>query len=353
MNPSFRLPDLIATLLLVCSFGTATALGQEVTFPIPIQVDSENREPLVSDSPDSEQDDARFEEALADRAKHEQVIASLENSVSQYAYSAELTEAYLNLAGTLEVLEQYEDAAKVYDQALQTIRISNGLNSLEQIPVLEQLQENYLIQQNWDAVDSNAHLIYHIARRNYALGDSRRFQALDKLGQWKLKAANEELISDFRVYARDTLTLYSSEISLLENTGDYADKGIHLATLHLGEARANLSMAKQVMDRPLSDYRTTAQQTITTQRCRLVRLGDGKVTQICETVEVPNIDYYLDPSIMKNQDINQNLLGIRKSISKAFEELQKDGNVEQRNALLAEMQELTKTYNAFVTDNSL
>jgi tetratricopeptide (TPR) repeat protein len=291
-------------------------------------------------------------EAQADRARYEQVISDLELT-SVGSYNPSLTEAYLNLAGTLERLDLYEEAAAVYDQALQSIRINNGLNSMEQLPVLEELQENSIAIQDWEKVDRFSNLAFHITRRNFSLGDERRVKALDDLGQWKLRAVRDELTDKHLQFVQDTIVMYSSERELLEAIPDYEQKSIHLAVLHLGEARAKLAIAQDVLDRPLGDFGTSGQQTYTTQVCRMVILPNGKIIQECEAVEMPNMDYYLDPSMRKSQEISRNLLDIRRSIGNAYKELQKHEDLNERNPLLEEVQVLTNAYNSFITENAL
>lgn len=298
-------------------------------------------------------DPAVLERAQQDRVRYARIITELENSTSQNIYNPELTEAYLNLAGTLETLSLFEEASVLYNQALQTTRIGSGLDSLEQIPILERLLANSQTQQEWDNVDTDVHLIFHIARRNFPVGDPRRLSALEKLGKWKLKAATEALVDGYARDARDALGLYDTELELVEAMDDYEGKSLHMAALHLGEARAMLVLAAQTYARPLTDYQTSGRETITTQTCRNVRMADGRIIQVCETIEVPNIDYYLDPSLRKNQEIGQYLEDIRENITLAYDALQDDGDVETRIALLAEMQELTESYNTFVTKNSL
>jgi len=288
-----------------------------------------------------------------DRIRYAQAITELENSTNQNIYNPELTEAYLNLAGTLEKLSLFDEATEVYNQALQTTRIGNGLNSLEQIPILERMLENNQTMQQWDAADSNAHLIFHIARRNFPAGDPRRISALDKLGKWKLKSAEQELLDGYNNDAWEALGLYDNELELLEDKGDHEVQGVQMAALHLGKARAALALASQTFARPISDYQTPGQQTITTQRCVPVTLADGRVIRVCETVEVPNLEYYLDPSLRKNQEISQHLEDIREGIVLAYYALQEDGDTEARIALLEEVQVLTNSYNTFVSDNSL
>jgi hypothetical protein len=87
--------------------------------------------------------------------------------------------------------------------------------------------------------------------------------------------------------------------------------------------------------------------------CRMVILPNGKIIQECEAVEMPNMDYYLDPSMRKSQEISRNLLDIRRSIGNAYNELQKHEDLNERNALLEEVQVLTNAYNSFITKNAL
>ncbi len=328
--------------------AAAVALVEKVLGPIEQYAKANpESEPL----PDIDYEAIRLQ-AQADRTRYEQVITGLElDSVD--SYNPILTEAYLNLAWTLEVLGIYEEAGAVYDKALQSIRINNGLNSIEQIPILEELQENSIAMQDWEKVDRFSNLAFHVTRRNYPIGDERRVRALDDLGQWKLRAVRDELTDRYQLFVRDTITMYSSERELLEAMPEYDNKGIHLAILHLGEAKARLAIAQQILDRPLRDFGTSGQQSYTTQVCRTVVLPNGKVIQECQTVEMPNIDYYLNPSVRKNQEISSNLLDIRRSIGDAYEQLQKEGDLAQRSALLVEMQDLTNAYNTFITENSL
>jgi len=328
--------------------AAAAALVEKVLGPIE-QYAKANPEPEPLPEIDFE---AIRLQAQVDRTRYEQVISDLElDSVG--SYNPILTEAYLNLAGTLGVLGMLEEAGTVYDKALQSIRINNGLNSMEQIPILEELQENSIAMQDWEKVDRFSNLAFHITRRNFPIGDEHRVRALDELGQWKLRAVRDELTDRYQQFVRDTITMYSSERELLEAMPDYDNKGIHLAVLHLGEAKAKLAIAQQILDRPLGDFGTSGQQSYTTQVCRMVLLPNGSVRQECETVEIPNIDYYLNPSARKNQEISSNLQDIRRSIGDAYEQLQKEGDLAQRNALLAEMQNLTNAYNTFVTENAL
>jgi len=72
---------------------------------------------------------------------------------------------------------------------------------------------------------------------------------------------------------------------------------------------------------------------------------------------MPNLDFYIDPSNRKYQDVSRNLVDTRKAITQAYEELnhqgEHEGEMEEKAALLAEMQLLTDNYNSFVSRNGL
>jgi tetratricopeptide (TPR) repeat protein len=315
------------------------------------QFDNESAENPEQIAVESEAiDDKTYERALIDRDSYERIINEIKSNSGQDAYSNELSEAYLNLAATHFSLGDFDKAAETYDQALQIIRISTGLNSLQQLPVLQVLLETGEARSDWQGVDTNAHLIFHINRRNFPAGDSRRVEALIQLGTWKLKAASEDLLRGFRDMTKEAADLYSNEIRQLELLDDYEGKNLNLASLYLGVARSNIALARNISEKPLRYYSTGQPRTITTQRCRIVRLTNGTVTQICETVQVPNMQY-TNPSIRKNQEISITLATIRRAITNSIEVLKEEKSGELRDQLFFEMQETTEAYNAFVTKN--
>ena len=338
---------LSACLLLLGSASPLHSFSQVSQFD---NESAENPELITVESESEAIDEEVYEQALIDRDSYEQIINEIENNSGQNAYSNELSEAYLNLAATNFSLGDFDKAAETYNRALQIIRISTGLNSLQQLPVLQVLLKTSEARSDWQAVDTNAHLIFHINRRNFPVGDSRRVEALIQLGTWKLKAASEDLLGGFRDKTKEAADLYSNEIRQLESLDDYEGKNLNLTSLYLGEARSNLALARNILEKPLSDYSNGQPRTITTQRCRLVRLTNGTVTQICETVQVPNMQY-MNPSIRKNQEISITLATIRRAITNSMEVLKEEKPGELRDQLLIEMRETTEAYNVFVTKN--
>ncbi|MDG1851968.1 MAG: tetratricopeptide repeat protein, partial [Gammaproteobacteria bacterium] len=312
---------------------------------------SSESETVVPLSPEQQE---KILQAMANREQYTQLINQLELEAGADAYRPALSQAYMDLGLTLQTLEQHDEAAEAFDKALQSVRISDGLNSPLQLPMLQELYNSNLANADWEGADVYAHLMYYVARKSFAAGDERRLAALQQMGNWKLKAESENLLSEYSNALGSAIETYEQEIELLQSM-PLEGNNLSLATLYLGEARLKMILAQQIYDRPLTEYQTPGRErSTTTTRCFFVRLANGSVTQMCETIEVPQLDFYTVPNDMKLREISGNLKDIREALVKAFTLLQIEmEQVEKRDELLAEMNQITESYNTFVTEHSM
>ena len=312
---------------------------------------SSESETMVPLSPEQQE---KILQAMANREQYTQLINQLELEAGADAYRPALSQAYMDLGLTLQTLEQHDEAAEAFDRALQSVRISDGLNSPLQLPMLQELYNSNLANADWEGADVYAHLMYYVARKSFAAGDERRLAALQQMGTWKLKAESENLLSEYSNALGSAIETYEQEIELLQSM-PLEGNNLTMATLYLGEARLKMILAQQIYDRPLTEYQTPGRErSTTTTRCFFVRLANGSVTQMCETIEVPQLDFYTVPNDMKLREISGNLKDIREALVKAFTLLQIEmEQVEKRDELLAEMNQITESYNTFVTEHSM
>ena len=308
-------------------------------------------EAVVPLSPEQQE---KIQQALSNREQYTQLINQLELEAGADAYRPELSQAYMDLGLTLQDLEQHDEATEAFDKALQSVRISDGLNSALQLPMLQELYNSNLARADWEGADLYAHLMFYVARKSFAAGDERRLAALEQMGNWKLKAENENLLSEYSNALGSAIETYQHEIELLQSM-PLEGNNLTMATLYLGEARLKMILAQQIYDRPLTEYQTPGRErSTTTTRCFFVRLANGSVTQMCETIEVPQLDFYTVPNDMKLREISGNLKDIREALVKAFTLLQIEmEQAEKRDELLAEMNRITESYNSFVTEHSM
>jgi tetratricopeptide (TPR) repeat protein len=290
-------------------------------------------------------------DALASKATYEQRISELENRSAPY--DSQLSEAYLSLGATLQTLEQHEQALEALGKAMQALRISNGLYDTQQIPVLQQQMASHTALQQWEELDAAYHLVNYIAQKQFKVGDRQRFDALVQLGRWKMKAAVERLLTGNTDEAAVAAELYRKEISRLAAAGASADSKLQLATLYFDLAAAEFQQVQTINQLPLAAWESSSRSTTTQMQCVPVRLPDGRVSQVCTAVEVPNVSDYLISSQRKGQELGMHLEAMRTAVMDGYYALQDTGIAgEQRNQLLPEMQRLTSEYNEFINDNT-
>jgi hypothetical protein len=304
---------------------------------------------VAADTPPASSDPEQQRALLQQRSQLEQRIEELQQGNGAGQQSS-LQEARLALGRLLQELQQHEAASRVFDATWQALRADNGLQDPAQLPILRRLFASQRAAQQWSAADDTAHLIQHIASRSYAPGSPERMEAVLLLGRWKLLAARDDLLPNAFATAFQASELYRNELKALQALETGNSSHLQLATLYLEKASAEYLLASEVDAQPLQEYFLGGQRTTTMLQCQSIRFPDGSTQRICMPTEVPNLDYYVDPSNRKHQDIARFLGEMRADITAAFNELvAEEAAPEQRQLLLDDMQGLTQLYNDFAT----
>jgi len=108
---------------------------------------------------------------LAARQSLQERIDILETESGPYA--ANLIEVHFDLGRMYQAENLHQEAAASFANALQLVRISEGLYSERQIAVLEQLISVNLAAENWADVDDNHHLLFQIKKQLYRPANSQ------------------------------------------------------------------------------------------------------------------------------------------------------------------------------------
>ena len=284
---------------------------------------------------------------LADQQRLESLIIELE--VLDGAYADELGEAYLSLGNNLLGQQQYAKAIAVFDKALQLVRIRNGLNDASQLKVLEDMIDASLDLEDWQTTDDYVHLYWHIAKYNFGKGRPERILALEQLAVWQEHAAKENLVTGMLGDLRDSSLLYEAEIEGLASMQEQPGTRDQLATLQLGYASLQYQLASLTILRPLDDYQDGTPRTVKQQQCQYILLPDGRVSRICTTVDVPNIDFYTGQSERRDREVMAHLGNMKQAVQEAYELLQQDERLsEDEVQMLTRVQEMTRQYNGFI-----
>lgn len=333
MHPPRRMQPALRIALLCLACQTGFAQEPDETAPVPL-------------------DAAARAVALEQLATLERTIVDLE--AQHGIYGEELSESYLELGRMQRALGEQEAAADAFNKALQALRVSSGLNDVRQLPVLQELRATEEELGDWDEVHAMHYLAFNIAMRND--DEDLRVRSLRDLGQWLRRAASEKLVSDYSANAGNLITLYEREIDRLEGKEPYAGRNLHLASLYLDLASAELSEAKRKYELPITAFQTPGlgeQRSTVEQTCFTTIDRNGRPVTVCnQPMVVPNMNYYLAPNAQKAQEIRSHLLDVESTVIKAFNVLQDDNDPSaQQTELLDEMHRLTAEFNAFVQEN--
>lgn len=126
-------------------------------------------------------------------AQYEETLGALQSAHGPF--DQRLLEPLDDLIGVHIENERFDDAASLLDQQLQIQRITHGLYSPEQIPVIETMLELQSRQGRWGRLDDTLQYLSWLYERDDSLPAEARLAGLKKIGAWHLQA----LESDERV----------------------------------------------------------------------------------------------------------------------------------------------------------
>lgn len=234
---------------------------------------------------------ARLERLTADREALEAAAQRLQGELG--IYSPQLSEVYSDLGAVYSELEEHEEAAARYNEALQIARINSGLNSAEQLPLIESMVDSFSELNDWQRVDDLRHLALHISSRVYPIEDDRFLAAAEDYGQWKLRLVQENLLGQStraRLGTAEELSeFYEELLGDLEVRGDEVPE--QRLSLLYSKTQADLAVARAVAATPYRAFQGTANPYITQTRCERVVNSQGQVVRQCYQVRVENPRY--------------------------------------------------------------
>ena len=264
---------------------------QPNTLGIDASVNQTNEAETAKDEPKTKEDQAEILRLTRELEVRQRAIEDIESE--QGIYSPALVEAYADLANLHEQLQDHNAAIDVYTNALHVARISNGLNSTEQLPVVQKLIDSNSQLQAWQEVDDLQYLSYHVSSRAFGFSSLDHISAVNRFGRWKLRLLRENLLSQSGSGLLDTAseldTFYTRNIALLEQTG--IEKSEPLMELYYGNVLTHVELARAVARTPFEYFQGYEKPYITQTRCRAVRNANGETVRQCTNHNVPNPRY--------------------------------------------------------------
>ncbi len=201
------------TLHLVC---TLTLVAATCTMAAAVQPDSDQTtepdEALVAAS-------AAAEESARLRSANLQALQEKVDGITgeRGPYDASLIEFLFDLGRLYQEEGMHSEALDSLSQALQVVRVTDGLYSDRQLVLLERLIMSNLAEQNWQVVDDNHHLLFQLRKRQHNTGSAEYANAVIELGEWRLRALGDNLLERSR----------SNQVRSLEEIAELYTNALH------------------------------------------------------------------------------------------------------------------------------
>jgi len=328
--------------LQLCLFNLLAVAGITSSFLWPAQASADTSIPFSLALNQSSQVD--------DFDRHEARIADLESRTTLDSYFPELGEAYLDLAGSLAARNRHAEALDAYSRALQLVRVTEGLNSLNQLPILEAQLETLEQTHQWDRYDETLNLIVTISQDRLPAGDDRRVEALNQLSKWNLRATEEALLEYLSLDSGKLVELFEQELGQIEQAGTANVSDFAVSSLQLGEAYARLAQARHTISKPIAEYRSiTSRPTMDRTPCPTSGRGTRGGPQACMAAARPNLAYWRVPQRKKDQEVRSQLEALRLTILGAAETLEERNEFPGRELLVEEFRFLAESFTAIVS----
>jgi tetratricopeptide (TPR) repeat protein len=259
-------------------------------------------------------------------------------------YDPTLVEAYSGLGAFYFENGQYQDAVDLYRQALQVARISTGLKSEQQLPVIDKLITSNMALSDWQSTDDLHHLNYYIKNQLYDPADPRFADAINEIGRWKLRVLRENLMAQnyrgLSEEAGDLSRLYRDAIGKIQSRPEFND--LALLPLYYGKSQADIEIARYVAQSPYQYFTGTVSQYINRTVCQNIRDSQGNVVRNCYNVRQENPRYRQSQMDAKRMEVNRSVRAVEASISSLNTILQNNSDIppQQREEVLAQIREL-------------
>ncbi len=261
---------------------------------------------------------------IGQEARESLDTVSLENSVVNYRTALgeiqsddnqSFIELNLDLARALRSLGRHSESSEAIEQALQSIRIENGLYDESQLTILETAIDSAIDGQDWNLVHRNFYVALSILERNVAPNDPRFEKWVRWFTSWAINAYRFELVSDEDNNALlDAISFYESLTAAMDSEDpDFTEK---LLTFTGEKNLARYFNALDIYSTPYEEFDSQAPETITGQSCHVV-MRNGQPTTVCRNTQVPNPDFFENRQQVKAAALQREV----RKIIESYEEL--------------------------------
>lgn len=258
----------------------------------------------------------------------------LDELMSQYGpYDPALLEVMSDLGAYYMAVEDYERAAAHYHDALQLVRVSEGLYSPRQLQVLQLLISSLEAARQWQQVDDLHHLAFYTESRLYAVDSEEYLESLYRYTNWVLRAWRSNLVSSRGLSPRDEPPELREILSLYQQAldaryPDDAESDPQKLELLYGRAQAELEVARHFVNVPRWMVQNTEPRYIMREVCGTVTNPDGSRQRVCTMQRVPNPQYSRGQSDEHSMRVRRANQRVERTLAEMESLMQDDGHTQ-------------------------
>lgn len=273
------------------------------------------------DEPGPAQDDVQEQrldpELLAQQQARQARAQALQDQISDLSfelgtYDPALIELQGDLGQTWLELEQFELAHGVLEQAMQLVRVNDGLYGERQVALLKSLVQANLGLQAWEQVDIYAHLLFDLQARMHEKNSEAYAEALLSFSDWQLQASRYNLLirpgsTQAMQALQDLQEQHKAALGFARERGDVARQWSLLYAMASTEAEK----ARQYNYQNLSDFNSPAPRYVSQTVCRTVPNASGGLQRVCWQERVSNPDYMYSASDQRRSESERARIGLQ------------------------------------------
>lgn len=204
---------------------------------LPIEPDATSISPIPVAS-DSLNENGNFRSRRNARRRLNRYLDEIKKiEIESGAYSNQLSEQLSGLGKVYQDIGQHDEAIEAFKRSAHISRINDGLYSLNQVPIVENMAESFVRRGQWkDASESKQYLLW-LYHKNYEDGDQRLLPAINSLSHWFLSYHAMH-------YNSSTINLVSLADGMFKNSlriirDNYGDTDIRSADAYKGLIQTN------------------------------------------------------------------------------------------------------------------
>ncbi len=143
--------------------------------------------PLRTPVADTDESDERYQQLLNSITRYQDEIESLQQQTNN-PYNFEFLEFYQSIGDANQQLGRHEEAILQYDNALQVIKVQNGLHTMDQLPLIEKIIQSYIAMGDMENATRWEEYVRYMHQQNFAPGSPEMVAATNTLADWYISS---------------------------------------------------------------------------------------------------------------------------------------------------------------------